>query len=810
MLCSRCMAGALGALVGLVTLTTTTATRAGGAAPVDTGNPILFVTQVPIASDFANIGSPFANHMGNIYSVPRGGDLWIRYPDGSMRNLTEEAGYGQEGFQSINSIAVRQPCVHWDGERAVFSMLVGATPTRYQHRTYFWQLYEVTGLGFDEAAVITKVPNQPEDYNNISPVYASDGTIIFTSDRPRDGSAHLYPQLDEYESTETNTGLWRLDPAGGDLKLLAHEPSGAFDPFIATDGRLLYTKWDHLQRDQQADAEAMGGFAYGAHNFESEANGASQTGDYDEVFPEPRGGWMNYVRNYPGYSGPMRGYEDHLVGHTIEFFQLWQLNQDGTEEETLNHVGRHELKTYFTPSFNDDPNLVEFYGSQHGVENRMTNFLQGAEDPANPGVFIGIDAPTFYTHSAGQLVRINGAPGANPAGMRLEYLTHRDTANYDYSPSPEHTGLYRNPLPLSNGMLLASHTSETYPDDNDGTRHHPTTRYDLRIKRIDTSGEYAAAAEPLTSGIYETVRWWDPDEMVEYSGQLWELDAVEVVARSAPTATTQKALEAPERAAIDAARANEAELRAYLEANNLALIVSRDVTTRDHADKQQPFNLRVPGTSTQSIGDEGEVYEVERMQIFQGDLVRGYDNKAGRRVIAQPMHETTALNPRLFDGVREGTVQIGDDGSMAAIVPAQRAMSWQLIDPQGDAVVRERYWISFQSGEIRVCASCHGVNEMDQALSPLPTNPPEALTDLLDYLQREDILSEGLLGDLNNDGHVNTSDLGILIAQWGGAGAADLDGDGVVDTVDLSILLSSFTNDRSAGARSGNRLARAN
>jgi len=798
------MAGALSALVGLITLTTaSTTTIAGGAPPVDTGNPILFVTQVPVPSDFANIGSPFANHMGSIYAAPRGGDLWIRYADGFLRNLTEEAGYGQDGFQSLDSIAVRQPCVHWNGDRAVFSMLIGATPTRYQHRTHFWQLYEITGLGRDENAVITKVAGQPENYNNVSPIYGSDGAIIYTSDRPRDGSAHLHPQLDEYESTETNTGLWRLDPGSGALKMLAHEPSGAFDPFIAADGRLLYTKWDHLQRDQQADGEAMGGYAFGAHNFASEHPAAGQTGDYDEVFPEPRASWLNYIRNNPGYSGPMRGYQDNLVGHTIEFFQLWQLNQDGTEEETLNHIGRHELKTYFTPSFNDDPNLDEFYGAQHGVDRNMTNFLQAAEDPANPGVFIGIDAPTFYTHSAGQLVRINGAAGENPDAMRIEYITHRDTANYDYSPSAEHTGLYRNPLPLSNGMLIASHTSETYPDDNDGTRHNPTTRYDLRLKRIDTGGAFAVAAESLTGGIYETVRWWDPDEMVEYSGQLWELDPVEVVARPAPPMTTQRSLEAPEQEAFDMARADEAELRAYLEANDLALIVSRDVTTRDHADKQQPYNLMVPGGHAQSSGDDGRMYEVERMQLFQGDLVRGYDNKAGRRVLAQPMHETTALNPQIYDGVREGTVRIGEDGSMAAIVPAQRAMSWQLIDPEGEAVVRERYWISFQSGEIRVCASCHGVNTMDQQLAPLPTNTPMALTDLLDYLQREDIISEGLLGDLNNDGVVDTADLGMLIANWGGTGAADLDGDGVVDTVDLGMLIAAINQARSAPATPG-------
>jgi hypothetical protein len=35
--------------------------------------------------------------------------------------------------------------------------------------------------------------------------------------------------------------------------------------------------------------------------------------------------------------------------------------------------------------------------------------------------------------------------------------------------------------------------------------------------------------------------------------------------------------------------------RAYLRANGLAVIVMRNVTTRDSADRQQPYNLHVPG-----------------------------------------------------------------------------------------------------------------------------------------------------------------------------------------------------------------------
>jgi len=82
-------------------------------------------------------------------------------------------------------------------------------------------------------------------------------------------------------------------------------------------------------------------------------------------------------------------------------------------------------------------------------------------------------------------------------------------------------------------------------------------------------------------------------------------------------------------------------------------------------------------------------------------------------------------------GCPAGSVKIGADGSTAAFVPARRALAWQTTDAAGTPIVRERVWVTFQPGEVRVCASCHGVNDKDQSDKPAPTNEPEALRDLL-------------------------------------------------------------------------------
>ncbi|HSX61921.1 MAG TPA: hypothetical protein VLF18_17165 [Tahibacter sp.] len=693
---------------------------AGAAGAQQLPNPILFVTQYPVPDDFATIGAVFANHLGDIDVAGRGGDLYIRYPSGTLRNLTQEAGFGNAGAQRANSIAVRDPAVSWDGTKAIFSMVIGAPPQQYQYVDTYWQLYEATGFGQGQTLTITKVANQPANRNNVSPVYLSDNSIVFVSDRSRNGANHLYPQLDEYESTPTPTGLWRLQPATGQLDLLQVSVSGAFNPLVDSYGRLLFTRWDHLQRDQQNDSANND---YGTFNWTGEAPNAVKTPDRSEVFPEPR-------IEVPG-SG--------VNGFTINHFFPWMVNQDGTEEETLNHVGRHELHSYFNSSL-QDPALDEFISPE--TNNRILNMLQMREDPTTPGRYYGVDAPEFYTHASGQLIRMDAGPTVNPALIRATWLNPRVNINFspDYAPvpqPPEFTGRFRNPLPLSDGQLIAAHATEWREAGNDGTREAPQPRYQFRLKRLvlGPGGQYVAA-ENLTTGISKAVNFWDPDYGVSYSGPFWELSPVEVRARTVPPNTTLQ-LKAPELAAFAAENVDVAAFRAYLRANGLALLVVRNATTRDRADKQQPYNLRVPG-GVQTTGSGGQLYDIAHMQFFQGDQIRGIGGmatpRAGRRVLAQTLHDKPAVVANGANaGGPPGSTAIAADGSVAAFVPAQRAMAWHSTSPNGTPVVRERYWIGFQPGEIRACDGCHGVNQQNQAnpSAPAATNTPQALRQLL-------------------------------------------------------------------------------
>ncbi len=717
-------------------------------------NPILFCTQVPQPFGFATCLETFGNHQASTFSAPRGGDLYIRYPDGSLKNLTQTAGYGQNGMQGATSIAVRDPSVHWSGTKALFSMVIGSATARYQVLTYKWKLYEITGLGQNETPVITQVPNQPVGYNNVQPIYGTDDRIIFTSDMPLGGAVHLYPQHDEYESSPSVSGIWRLDPkacapATG-LEMLTHSPSGDFTPIIDHAGRVIFTRWDHLQRDQQADAdieEILGNnpSAYGTFNYADETANAAKSSILPdiEVFPEPRPGRTDLL-SLPQWA--------NTNPQNFNIFNPWMMNEDGTEMEILNHLGRHEMGNYMTQNFTNDNNLHDFYTPISPTPIRAMFHIQ--ESPQTPGLYYGIEAPEFGTHGSGMVVKVNAPPGMHPEQITFTYITHPDTRTPDESPSANHSGLYRNPMPLSDGKVLVSHSQATGYDQNIGTPGAPRSKYDYRIRLLEPVGSFfKASATALTgAGISKTVSWWSPDELLTYSGVLWETYPVEVRARPKPTVPTlQPATIAPsEQALFTAAGVNLHDFQKFLRRNNLSVLTVRDVTSRDDADQQQPFNLKVTNTTHQTVDstNPSPVYEVKHLQFLQNDLVRGIGGintpKAGRRGIAKFLHDPTAMtyNPPTTGG--QGSADVHPDGSASMIVPAKRALTWQLTDGAHKGIVRERLWISTKPGEIRTCTSCHGESTLNQAGLPSPSNTPQALTTLLNYVKGIDSDNDGV------------------------------------------------------------------
>jgi hypothetical protein len=734
-----------------------------------------------IAYNYASCVSPFASHLGDTAHAGRGGSLHERFSNGTVVDLLAVADWSQVtgGKPAASSVAVRNPAVSWAGDRAIFSMVVGVPSGPTDPTIFRWQLYEITlptqaQLAASVKPVVTRVANQPL-YNNVSPAYGLGGQIIFASDRPYNGQAHL-TQLEEYLSLPTVTGLYSLAPATGTLLLLHHAPSGAFAPMVDSYGRVVFTNWDHLSRDTQAVTDSRPGDATynetfvqtfnGSGNFVDESPGAAftqvtaMTPNTWDLFPEPR----NFDRKTLAVD-----FADTINGNAQNIFLPWTVNPDGTGEELLNHVGRHEVAAGLTRSFKHDAALVDLnanvapgYG---GLTTRtfFNNLMWVREDPANPGTYFGSDAPNVGTHGAGQIVRLNnaglvgGAP-KNPDGITVTYVTAGVTAvkpanipmvkpsinlpATGLSPLVNAETLYRTPVPLADGNLVASMAAGVKQTDyNTNTVAQPATLYTFRLRSLKLSGQTWIPDTILTAGITLNTSYYVGSTLVSYSGPAWELDPAEVVVRTAPAAL-QAAVDPIEAGVFAAAGVDIPTFRAYLQGIGAALTVSRNVTRRDLHDRQQPFNLKVIGSSTQAVGTTGTIYNIRWIQFLQADLRRGYllggaTPAPGRRVVATPAHDVWSENV-IAAGAPAGAVELSSDGSFAAIVPAGKGITWQLLDDNAakTSIVKERFWVTFQPGEIRTCANCHGVNTSDQtgtvaAPVPRPTNPPMALTTLL-------------------------------------------------------------------------------
>jgi hypothetical protein len=527
--------------------------------------------------------------------------------------------------------------------------------------------------------------------------------------------------------------VWSFDPGSpdptGGLFQLDHSPSGSFTPFIDSFGRLIFVRWDHLVQDRNATDDRMGRANNGTFNYFSEAGTSySLTNRPIETFPEPR----TYDSNLLA--------QTLVQGNAFNSFLPWMGNEDGTGLELLNHVGRHELLQSFRgSSFTNDSNLRQQFNVASVARfnsNYLNNLFQMREDPRRPGTYFGIDGPDFGTHASGQIVSLFGPAGTNGERMYVSYITPKSTA------APNAVGVWRDPLPMTNGTLVACASSGAALDSNIGTTTAPRSRFAYRLATLTNAGSTFVNAQLLTGGLTNLASYYVGNLLVTNLYGLWELQPVEVIARPLPPrqATAVNPIEArvfSEEGVI------VPDMQAWLRSNNLALLVSRNVTARDRADREQPFNLRVPG-GAQTLGtNAGKIYDIAYLQYYQADQLRGLtyggaNPVPGRRVIGVPMHDPAALAFNLpATNAPMGATRLGLDGSQAAFVPARRAMTHQTTDATGQHVVRERYWLTYQPGEIRTCATCHGLNQADQAGRPLPTNAPAALRDLLRYWKRE-------------------------------------------------------------------------
>ena len=218
------------------------------------------------------------------------------------------------------------------------------------------------------------------------------------------------------------------------------------------------------------------------------------------------------------------------------------------------------------------------------------------------------------------IVALNAPPTLNPDFMTLDYITYPSTRFDAPLPAPATVGHFREPLPARRtGRWLPSTRMWKALETRQGVG----ADYAFRLMSLAQAGSFWQPYQNLTSGISKNVNFYSNGGLVNYNGVLWELNPVEVRARPIPV-SARASLPAPEQNVFAEERRPVPAFQNYLRTNSLALLVSRNLTTRDHADRQQPFNLHVAGTTTQTIGAPGKIYDIASLQFFQGDQIRGF------------------------------------------------------------------------------------------------------------------------------------------------------------------------------------------
>ncbi len=181
-------------------------------------HPVLFVTRKQYRPDHHNTATMFQVHEINEASFEGGGALKIIdfAREGQVRTLVE----APEGI-------VRDPDVHFDGTRIVFSMR--------KDKNDGYHIYEVNA---DGSGLRQLTHAQP--VSDIDPLYLPDGAIAFSSTRePK------YCMCNRH----IMANLFRMDADGANVhqigKSTLFEGHGALTP----DGRILYDRWEYVDRN---------------------------------------------------------------------------------------------------------------------------------------------------------------------------------------------------------------------------------------------------------------------------------------------------------------------------------------------------------------------------------------------------------------------------------------------------------------------------------------------------------------------------------------------------------------------------------
>jgi hypothetical protein len=183
---------------------------------------LVFAKQVP---------SNFSHQLTQYYGMdarPGGGIFVLDAPGESMRSRQ---------ITDLPPGSYQHPDVSWDGQRVLFAYceVPSAPANRTAHQDRHYHIYEVDldGRGLRQ---LTDGP-----YDHFSPRYLPDGNLLFLSTRR--GGFHRCGAgpCPVYTLTLANAD-------GSNVRPISFHETHEWDPAVLHDGRIIYTRWDYVDR----------------------------------------------------------------------------------------------------------------------------------------------------------------------------------------------------------------------------------------------------------------------------------------------------------------------------------------------------------------------------------------------------------------------------------------------------------------------------------------------------------------------------------------------------------------------------------
>jgi hypothetical protein len=180
--------------------------------------PLVFVKQHPY----------FAAHIYDDYYTwhPGGGIYMVENPAEDFPQRRVRAIIDPRTTPTLGAGVYRNPELSWDARRIVFAYKPAADAMT--------SLYEI---GLDGRGL--RRLTQSDTYHDVGPAYLPDGRIVFTSTRPRGRVPCFNSGVDT---------LHTMDPDGSHILSISSNNVTEFDPSVMPDGRILYGRWEYVDK----------------------------------------------------------------------------------------------------------------------------------------------------------------------------------------------------------------------------------------------------------------------------------------------------------------------------------------------------------------------------------------------------------------------------------------------------------------------------------------------------------------------------------------------------------------------------------